>query len=189
MRQDDLAQLRPPFGIRIESTPHGLRIQQRLFSPSVFGFSALFIALFAGVTISDLVNIAEGTAESAQRLFSPCVSIVLAVLAVLGGLGLYQSLLGQITIEITPHSLRVESQHVPFGPGKRSFNPQEIALLFCRDARASGLLDLCARAKDGRTLELLPAVATREAALFLRALLARQLGVREDRSVYKRSEI
>ncbi len=189
MSQDDQRHPQPPLGIRVELLPNGLRLQQRMFSPSVFGFSALFIVLFVGVTISDWVNIASGTVESAQRLFSPCVSAALAVLAVVGSLGVYQSLLGQITIELTPEALRIESRHVPFGPGRRSFVPDEIVLLFCRDSRASGLLDLCARARDGRVLELLPAVSTREAALFLRSLLARQLNVREDRSIYKRGEL
>lgn len=175
----------PPAGITVEQTEHGVRLTHRVFSASAMGFSVVFIVLFIAMALANLIAAAQGTPS-----FSACVMVPSAALALLGGVGVYQSVWGRFVIEVTPEQVRVRAVHVPLAPRLRVADAREIVALKCTYARVGkDYFDLWARLRNGQLVQLIEAIHSREAAFFLRRTLARALRVREDPNLERSVEL
>ncbi|MCS7323974.1 MAG: hypothetical protein RMJ86_01540 [Anaerolineae bacterium] len=173
-----------PPGVTVEQTAAGVRVTHRVFSASAMSFSVIFIAVFVAMVIANIVASAQGMPS-----FSVCVMVPSAALAMLGSVGVYQSMLGRFVIEITPEQLRVRALHVPLAPRLRVADPREIVAIHCTYARVGkNYFDLRARLRGGRSVPLIEAIHSREAALFLRRTLARALHVHEEHALDQRIE-
>lgn len=160
----------PPSGVFVEATAHGMQVTHRVFSPVTLIFSVVFLALF-------VVLVSGGVLDSPTH----CLFVPSFGLALLGGVGIYHSLLGRFVIELTPKQLCVRAYHVPFAPKVRCADPAMIVAFHCAQTRVGGdFTDLCAQLRDGRSLKLIEAIHSREAAIYMRRALARALRVRED---------
>lgn len=159
-----------PSGVSVERTDRGLRVTHRAFSLVTLLFSLAFLGLFLVLVIGGVLS------SPAHCLFVPSLG-----LALLGGVGVYHSLLGRFVVEATTERLCVHAHHVPFAPKTRCTDADSIVAFHCAQTRVGGdFTDLCAQLSDGRTLKLIEAIHSREAAIYMRHVLARALHVRED---------